>query len=96
MEPIEIKNTIAEYNEDALFIDGLDGDKEAFNNALIGMGGRCGMTGIAIYDSEKVKEILMNKYEMDYENATEWYEYNIIGAYAGENTPLFVDDLREI
>ena len=96
MEATEIKNMIAEYNPDALFIDGLDGDTEAFNDALIGRGERCGLTGIAIYDSEKAIKILMDKYEMDYEDAMEWYEYNIIGTYAGENTPLFVDDFREI
>ena len=96
METNEIKDTIAEYNPDALFIDGLDGDKEAFNNALIGIGNRCGLTGLAIYDSQKVIEILVEKYEMSYEDAIEWYDYNILGAYVGEYTPLFVDDLREL
>lgn len=96
MKAKEIKDMIVEYNPDALFMDGIDGNKEVFNDALIGIGSRCGLTGLAIYDSQKVISILMEKYEMDYESAVEWYEYNMLGAYVGEYTPLFVDDLREI
>ena len=91
----EIKEAIAEENEEALFIDGLDGDKDAFNDALIGHGTRCSMNDVAIYDGLKVIEILMSKYDMDSMEAYEWYDYNIIGAYMGENTPIFVHDLRK-
>ena len=94
MKAKEIKTMIAEQNPDALFLDGLDGDKEAFNEALVGIGNRCGLTGIAIYDYHKIIEILMKKYRMDDESAIEWYEYNMVGSYNGEHTPLFVEDFR--
>ncbi len=90
----EIKEEIAECNEEALFIDGFEGDKEAFNDALIGHGTRCSMNDLAIYDGLKVIQILIDKYDMSSEEAYEWYEYNIVGAYMGENTPIFVQDLR--
>jgi hypothetical protein len=96
MEKNEIKKTIEEYNPDALFIDGLDGDEDAFDDALIGIGNRCGLTGLAIYDSQKVIDILVEKYDLSYEDAVEWYDYNILGGYHGEYTPLFVDDLRKM
>jgi hypothetical protein len=89
-----IKEDIAERNEEALFIDGLDGDKDAFNDALIGWGESCGRETLAIYDVVKIISILETKYGMNYEEANEWYDYNIAGAYMGDHTPLFVCDLR--
>ena len=95
MEGKYIKEEIAERNEESLFIDGLDGDKEAFNDALIGYGERCALGPIAVYDTNRVLSILEEKFKMTSEEANEWFDYNILGAYMGENTPLFVNDLRE-
>jgi hypothetical protein len=44
------------------------------------------------YSEPKVLEILMEKENMDPEEAMEWYQFNIFGAYVGKNTPVFVDD----
>lgn len=93
MNAKEIKNLIAEQNEDALFIDGCNGDKDAFNEALIGWGSRCGSETVAIYDQEEVINILAE--DMEYEEAEEWFGYNIAGSYMGQNTPMFVCDLRK-
>jgi hypothetical protein len=89
-----IKQEIEERNEEALFIDGLDGDKEGFNDALIGWGERCALDPVAMYDVNKIISILETKYGMSYREANEWYDYNIIGAYMGEATPIYVCDLR--
>jgi hypothetical protein len=94
MKPEKIKEIIIEYNDNALFINGIDGDKNAFDEALIGIGCRCGMHDVAAYDMDKVISILINKYEMDYEEASEWYEFNIVGSYAGKDTPLFINNFR--
>ena len=91
----KIKEEIVEVNPDALFIDGYDGDKEGFNDALIGYGSRRGMSDLAIYSVEKIIDILICKYDMETEDALEWFNYNIEGAYMGENTPIFVYDIRE-
>jgi hypothetical protein len=37
-----------------------------------------------------VIEILMDQ-GMDHDEAIEYYEFNIVGAYVGEQTPLFVN-----
>ena len=89
----EIKELIAAQNEEALFIDGMDGNKDKFNEALIGWGHRCGTETVAIYDQDEVVDILAE--EMEYEEAEEWFDYNIAGAYMGPNTPMFVVDLRK-
>ena len=42
----------------------------------------------ALYDRSKCIEILMR--DMDYEEAEEYFAFNVEGAYVGENTPAFL------
>ena len=59
-----------------------------FDDAIIGTVERCGQTeAIILYDKHKVIEKLMK--EMPLEDAVEYFEYNILGAYVGEGTPPF-------
>jgi hypothetical protein len=44
---------------------------------------------IAIFDKQKCIEILCK--DMSYEEAIEYFSYNVQGAYLGENTPAFLD-----
>jgi len=45
-----------------------------------------------IYSKSKCIQILMK--DMSEEDALEYYEYNIVGAYMGEKTPIWcIDDL---
>ena len=41
---------------------------------------------------EKIIEILMTRDGMDYAEAYEYYSFNIVGSWMGENTPVFVDN----
>jgi len=66
-----------------LIADGLD-------DAIIGVGARCGQPDIVAYNVEKVLEILVARDEMTYEEALEFYELNIAGAWVGDQTPLWV------
>ena len=47
-----------------------------------------------VYSVEKVLEILMTRDGMSYEDAREFYEFNIVGAYVGTGTPVFVEDAQ--
>ena len=60
-----------------------------FEDALIGLGWQHTKL-IAIYDYEKCVEILILREEMTHEEAIEWMEYNVVGAYVGEYTPIFM------
>jgi len=67
-----------------------------FDEAIVGVADRIGMPTVVVYDSSKVIDILCERDGMDREQATEFYEFNIIGAYVGERTPMFItliDDL---
>lgn len=66
-----------------LIADGLDA-------AIIGVGARCGQPDIVAYNVEKVLEILVARDGMTYEEALEFYEFNIAGAWVGDQTPLWV------
>ena len=44
----------------------------------------------------KIIEHLMEKDGMDYDEAYEYFGYNIGGAYVGENTPIFVYETEEL
>ena len=71
----------SEINEDMLFADGFDG-------ALVGYIERAGMPSIACYDKFKCIEILAK--DMPYDDAFEYFYFNVVGAYVGENTPCFL------
>ena len=43
-----------------------------------------------VYSANKIVEILSE--EMTPEEAVEFYEYNILGAYMGEMTPIYVSE----
>lgn len=82
-----IIDQLSEENPDALLADG-------FEKALIGIARRTGQPSLAVYDSEKCINILVNKHEMTHEEAVEFFEFNVIGSWVGQNTPLFFDSCR--
>jgi len=85
-----IRDWIADYSEEALIADGFDG-------AIIGMCESFGGTLVVAYDKEACIEILMKEFEgtIDedadlYTEALDYFEYNVMGAYVGEYTPVYL------
>jgi hypothetical protein len=56
--------------------------------AMIGIVERFGMSSVALYDYNKVIQILMES-GMTHEEAVEWYGFNTLGTWAGDGTPAF-------
>jgi len=50
---------------------------------------------VVCYDYAKCVEILKAKSEMTEEEAEEFLNFNTLGAYVGETTPLFLHDWRK-
>lgn len=71
------------YNEDALMADG-------FEEAIIGVAERCSQPALVVYDAERCIEILVERDNMSLNDAKEFFEFNTLGAWVGENTPLFL------
>lgn len=75
---------LAEVNPHALLADGLE---DAFLGHVVNHHHAC----VAVYDYEKCIEILMNRDGMDYEGADEFLQFNTLGAYVGENGPIYIN-----
>jgi len=69
---------------------------DGFKDALVGIGVRCGQDDILVYDVDKCVEILMEKDNMSFEEATEYLEFNAIGAWAGNQTPVWLYKTDEV
>tara|TARA_A100001391_G_scaffold153779_1_gene111619 strand:+ start:274 stop:780 length:507 start_codon:yes stop_codon:yes gene_type:complete len=76
----ELARTIEELNPDALLYEG-------FNAALVGFISRAGTSPLALYDREKCIEVLMAR-DMTYQQAEEFFCFNIEGCWAGPHTPF--------
>lgn len=61
---------------------------EGFEKALVGH--THGANIVAVYDYERCIEILMTRDEMSCIDAIEFLEFNTIGSYVGDKTPIFV------
>ena len=48
-----------------------------------------------VYDIGKVIAILQERDGMTYEDAVEFYDFNIAGAYLGKGTPVFINSLQD-
>jgi hypothetical protein len=77
------------YNGQRLKVDGHD-------DAIIGMGNSFGRHHVLVYDSEKIIQKLMKRDKMTYEEAEEFFDYNIVGSYNGPGMPIFVYEYVEI
>ena len=70
-----------------------DGDGE-FDAAFVGFAWQFSVGPIAVYDQEKVIEILVANGDEDsesrYEDALDHFGFNVIGQYVGERTPIFL------
>jgi len=67
-----------------LTLDGLD-------EAIIGVGGQLGGPQLVMYDADKIIRVLMDQHEFTRDDAVEWLEINVKGAYMGEHTPIVVE-----
>jgi hypothetical protein len=77
---MSIIEKITENNPDAILWDDLD-------EAVIGFT----TDYVAVYDLDKLSECLL-KQNSDWseQDALEWIDFNILGAYVGEHTPLHI------
>jgi len=66
---------------------------DGFDDAIVGIGRRCGQPDLLVYDVEKCIKTL-TKDGMTDEEAEDYFEFNVVGAWVGEDTPMFL--YREI
>ena len=82
MSKIKEINEYAEEVEEEIVI------YDAYEDAIIGLADRFGMDTSVAYDYDKVIKILME--DMSYEEAVEYFDFNVIGGWVGDSTPVFI------
>lgn len=61
---------------------------DGFNQSLVGI--TQGVNPVAIYDINLMVNHLVDQHEMTPDDAIEHLEFNVVGAYVGEKTPMYV------
>ena len=69
--------------EDAITADG-------FEKALLGFGHQFN-TPVAVYSKDRCLHVLMERDVMSREDALEYFDFNVAGAWVGEGMPVFLD-----
>lgn len=65
---------------------------DGFDEAIIGM--ECtGEIPRVVYSTKLMIHILINRDGMTEDEAIEFFDFNVIGSYLGEGTPLYVDEM---
>ena len=75
---------IDEYAEGAILLDGLE-------SAIIGIVQEFGNGNRVLYSKQRILDILQERDQMTMGEAEEFYDYNILGLYAGEQNAVFLD-----
>lgn len=78
----KLLDSLAEENPEAVLLDG-------YESAFIGISRRCGQLSVAAYSYWKIIDQLRN--EMSFDDAVEFFEHNIGGAWFGEHSPVIVE-----
>lgn len=74
---------INEIADGAVLLDGLE-------EAIIGVVEEFGNGPRVLYSKNKILEILTKRDGMTWSEAEEYYDFNILGLYAGEQNPVFL------
>tara|TARA_B100000927_G_scaffold107064_1_gene86587 strand:+ start:6391 stop:6675 length:285 start_codon:yes stop_codon:yes gene_type:complete len=76
---------IINYYEDEEFLKA-----DGFDDAVIGVDES---TLRLIYSTTKCVEILIERDDMEFDEALEYFDFNVRGAYMGEKTPIWCEDM---
>ena len=87
----DIREHLNDMFEGLLFLS-----EREFDAAILGVAERIGMSPIVAYDTAKIIDILCERDGMGGDEAAEFFEFNIAGAYVGDRTPIFIAQIHSI
>jgi len=82
---VTIREQIAEVSNEALLLT-----EGYFDEAIIGIVERVNINRVVAYDADKIIDILMKENNILYKEALEYFDYNIVGAWMGDDSPVFI------
>ena len=68
---------------------------DGFEGAFIGVATRCGQPTLAVYSAHKCIKLLVERDGMTHEEALEYFNFNVVGGWVGEETPLFLESMSK-
>ena len=84
------RSNIQEYlesrGETVLLCDG-------FDEAFIGLSQRINEPLLAVYSYDKMVDVLMKRDGMEHDDAVDYLDFNVLGAWVGEQTPIIVTSM---
>ena len=83
MNAEDVKKQANKLNSRCMAADGLD-------SAIIGSVTNCDGNVVLAYSVPKAIDVFVNRDGMTYEEAEEWFYYNVADAYVGEGTPVYL------
>lgn len=83
MDRQAIDEYLSSIGETVLLADG-------FEDAFIGLSQRISEPMTAVYSYDKMIDVLMSRDGMEYEEACEYLDFNVLGAWVGPQTPIIV------
>jgi hypothetical protein len=86
--PDDVENVLGE-NEACLLEP-----RDEYDACVIGIGYRFSSGPLAVYSIPKVLQV-MESWGMDDQEAQEFFEYNTIGSWMGDGTPMFIHLFEE-
>jgi hypothetical protein len=72
------------FGPELMFLDDQD-----FDAAILGVGKKTDGHDVVVYDTVRVIQVLER--DMSYEEAVEYFDFNIGCAYVGKKTPVYID-----
>lgn len=84
---MNIRERLASLSPEALLADGWD-------DCIIGVAYSPGRGDLVVYDGDAIINKLVNRDGLEYEEAVEYFDFNITGAWMGPKTPVFVRSVR--
>ncbi len=77
-----MREFIDEFAEDAVVFEGCD-------EAIVGYASRINLEPVVVYSYNSLVAVFV-KQGMSEDEAIEWVDYNIVGAWVGERTPIIL------
>ena len=77
---------LAELHPDLLLLE----PRETYDKCIVGLARRAGESPSVCYDVNKIIECLVKEDGMTEEEATDFFDFNIVDAHMGEHTPTFL------
>ncbi len=80
---------MTEY-EHMTFIGGTEGEIAEFMGCAVGVISGAGLSDRLCYDYDKCVQVFVERDGMSLEDAEEYFQFNVLGAYVGDRTPVFL------